>query len=188
MYDQRQLSAAEKALVKIERDTQAPDAPLNVGEHCHFCRAKAGCPAYQHAIAIVADSRELAVETLPNEKLADLKRAISLAEKIGKDVTNELRKRIEAGRMPGWKLQNTGDEREVILPIGLYDAFKAQFADNPKWTAAKYDACREMGWGKLEALVVELTGFSKNKAKEFVKELSAPFVTATPKAKRCVEE
>ena len=39
------LSEIREELGAIVRATQAPDAPLNPGDHCHFCPAATSCPA-----------------------------------------------------------------------------------------------------------------------------------------------
>lgn len=125
-----------------------------------------------------------AIETVSNEELARLKAAIQFAEKIRNQVNDELRARIEQDRMPGWKLRNTGSEREVVDPNGMWRAFRKYFELSPGFTAEGYDACRVISWGELEEYIQnKVIGSNQRDAKELVREISSPYVIETPKAK-----
>lgn len=196
IYTEDAIQTAIAGLGKIVRDSEKPDAPLiPSAKACNHCRAKVDCEAYKapimalekQGLPLEKKDLPLAVKTLTSDKLAGLHRAIAFGKKIDKPVTDEIRTRAEEGRMPNWKLQNTGDDREVTDPLSFWQAFKNRFHETPNF-AMRFDECREMSWGRLTALVMELTGENEKKAKALIEELGAGFVTKTPKAKRVVEE
>jgi hypothetical protein len=188
-YDVDTLASREREILRVWKDNQKPDAPLTAGEkQCHFCRAKAKCPAYLERFAPLYVREERAIELCTNEELVRLREACAFAHKIAEQVNAECRRRTESGRFPGFKLQNSGDDRTVKDSDGMYQAFKTSFQQYPGWSATAYDACREVVWGKLEAFVKTLTRQSDKKVKELVREIADPFCTITPKAKRVVRE
>lgn len=171
-------------LVRIVLESEKPDAPVIPGKtQCHFCKAKAKCEAYQSFAKI---RYPLAVETLDNSQLERLHDAIKAAEAIQGDVQAEMRRRLADGTLPGWKLRNTGDTTTVTKPSGLFLSLKDYFRDNPNFTAKKFDECRKLEWGKFNALIKDLTGWSDKRAKAFVKDFTAPYVERIPKEKAVV--
>ena len=193
------MSSAEYGSIALARaaDSIAEDfhrsqkgGPLTPGaKQCHFCRAKVKCEAYQQKFFAVYTPGERAIETLDNEQLVKVHEAISFANKIAKQVSEEMRNRVSDGRITTHVLQNSGDDRRVINPTGLFNAFASTFAGNPKWSAARYDECRDMSWGKLEDYVRELTGASSDKkAKETTARICEPFIFSMPKAKKVVRK
>jgi len=189
VYGASDLSAAEVEVMMIYVNSLKPDAELRAGPHCHFCKAKTICPAYTQMFAGIQKTvGTVAVETLPLETLEELFGAIKFAEKIGKDITAEMRRRVNEGHAPGWKLRNTGDVTVLDKTFDFYQALKGYFKDIPQFTPRAFDDCRVMGWGKLETLIQDITGLSDKKVKEFIKEMSEPFVTRTPKEKSVVRE
>lgn len=53
-FDRERLVAFKKELFTAAEATQAPDAPLKVGEWCKFCPAKVHCPAQrEHAVELL---------------------------------------------------------------------------------------------------------------------------------------
>jgi hypothetical protein len=186
-YGHIEIRSAELEIERIFYASQRPDAPLTAGQaQCHFCKAKVFCEAYKSKFLAVQAAGIRAVDTLDNDELVRTHQAIGFANKIKDEVTAEMRKRIDEGKLPGWKLQSTGDVRTVHASLKMWEAFSRYFADNPKFTAAAYDACRKISWGALEDLILTIEGLSEKRAKELVKELSAPFVTSTAKEKRPV--
>lgn len=169
--------------------TQKHDAPRIPGSHCTYCRAKTICPEYRATLAQIDTVGTRAISTVPNEQLVYLHRAIKLADKIRDEVSDEMRSRIEAGALPGWTLKNTGSVRTVRDPIGMFHAFADTLlphgatVEQRREFAQQYDACRDMGWSKLEALVARVAGLSEKRAKEQVRAIAAPFVSEEPKAK-----
>lgn len=189
VYSQTEIEKATDWLRGVYAATIPINAPRHAGSHCHFCKAKATCDTFQAGFQPLAVKLETAVETLTDDRLITLHKICRRAAQLAKEVSGEMRARIEKGELPGWKLKNTGDTREVNDRAGMYAAFKTYFADtaNPL-SPADYDACLDVQWGLLEKLVKKLTGLPEKKAKELVKEISAPFVTATPKDKSPTEE
>lgn len=187
-YTAEQMPMVKAEVQRINARTLPDDAPRTPGEkQCQFCKAKSACPEYKATFEAIEVQKPLAIETLDNERLEKLKQGCSFANAIEKIVNDELRKRIEEGRMPGWKLKNTGSTREVTDPIQLFEDLSIGLKDHG-FTAWEYEQTRETKWGALEALVQKLTGWTQKQAKEYVKQVSAPYVTETPKAKAPVRE
>lgn len=190
IYADVQMAGALAELIRIDTASKKPNAPLTPGDkQCHFCSAKVACPAYKAQIEVANQILSTtAVGTASDEQLDKLLIACQFAAKIGDDVRGEIRARIEAGGMPGWKLQNTGETVDLTNNDGFYAALKSYFSENPAFTARAYDSCRSMKWGDLYALLGQITGMSEAKVKEFVKTMSEGFVVRTPKAQRIVKE
>lgn len=110
-----ELKEFRVALMEAAHATQQPDAPLQVGSHCRWCRAKAICPAQQKfaletaQIEFEAEAEE--TPTLPSPEGMDgekisfiLERARIIEDWLGA-VKEYARNQIEAGgEVPGWKL------------------------------------------------------------------------------------
>lgn len=187
IYRSADLVLAGIEIEQIIDATQQPDAPLVAGEkQCHWCRAKVSCPAYAKKFMSLAPAppAQLAVETLSNEDLEKTHIAIGYANKIAKEVSAEMKARIRAGTLPGWKLGNSGDTTELKDVDGLYSAMQKRFA----MSAVDFDDCRKMQMGNLEEWVANRAQVSKDKAKKLVKEIAAPFVTLTPKEPKITME
>ena len=185
IYSAGDFAAARDEIILIDKESKQPDAPLRAGrKQCHFCKAKSICDEYKRTFITLRTP--MAVETLENEDLSKLHTAIAAAIKLQPLVNSEMRRRISEGKLPGYKLRNTGDHRVCVKPSGLYMALSSYFADNPDFTARAYDACREIAWGKLAKFVQSITNMSEKASKKFVKEISEPFCTSTPKEKAVV--
>lgn len=187
MYDPASLQSVVRELAGIVKDSQQPEAPLIPGDkQCHFCKAKSVCEAYKAKFETLQYLEpELAVQSLPAEQLEQLHVIIVRAAKLAPEVREEMRKRIEAGTMPGWKLQNSGDDVTLKDSLGFFDALREYM---PTLTAKAYDDCREIQWGKLTDLVQRLLSISEKKAKEFLKTVSVPYATRLPKAMKVVRD
>lgn len=178
------LTSAGLEIIRVFRDSEKPGAPLNPSlKACHFCRAKAGCDAYKAKFMQLSPELQAAIVTLDNDQLARMYEAVKFAAKVADEVRDEMRARIRADRLPGFKLGNSGDTRRLVDGVGLFQAMAKRFADVPHF-AMRYNRCLEMVWGRLEELFAALTNTSEAKAKEFVKEIAAPFVETTEKEKR----
>lgn len=187
LYKPNSINDAARQIREIVANSRTPDAPLIAGQkQCHYCKAKPICPAYKEKfLALERHDLPLAIETVSNEQLEQLHTAIAFAQKIARSVNDEMRERIEAGQLPGWKLQNAGDITECTDPLGLMNKL---IEEVPGLTAKQFDDCRKVEWGKLEYIVGELLKLSERKVKDVIRPLATPFVTRTPKAKRIVRE
>lgn len=189
IYDRSGIPKAVAELERIVAATAAPDAPLVPGTaQCQYCKAKAKCPAYLAASDAALYIGTRAVASLNEGELVAVHRAIQFANKIKDEVSEEMRRRVDAGTLPGWKLQNSGDVTVLDDSTGFYRALAIHFDGNPAFTAKAYDDCREMGWGKLVKLIQSITGLSEDKTKDFIKTMNEDFVTRTPKAMRVVQD
>lgn len=183
VYDADAIEIADSSIAADFYRSQK-GGPLTAGSHCHFCRAKVKCEEYGKTMFALYAPSSRAIETLENPELIRLHEAIQFANKIKDQVHDEIRLRIESERITELKLGNSGDKRTVINPAGLFQAFMNEFKENPKWSASKFDQCRDIVWGRLETYVRELTGSSEKKAVELIKTISEPFITATPNQKK----
>lgn len=182
IYGAHELQDAEALIRAIFEASLKPDAPLIAGQtQCRYCKAKTICPAYKQTFLTLVETGVRAVVTLPNDDLIRMHHAIKFAGKISKEVSEEMRRRIESNTLPGWGLKNTGSTRELVEPIGLWNAFRDKYG--AKCSAARYDACRVMSWSALEEYIRIIEGCTEEKAKNILKELSEPFVKMYPKSK-----
>jgi hypothetical protein len=191
IYRAEQMSGVLDYIERIHAATVPEDAPRVAGEkQCRFCRARVACDAYTSSLMEIELLKVHAVSTANNDQLARLKRATQFADKVKDEINEELRKRIEAGEMPGWKLRNTGSARDLFDSTGAFLALKQWLAEQGHTviTASAYDNCRRITWEPIEKLFAEAAGMSQKKAKDTLKELLAPFVVETEKAKSPVEE
>lgn len=188
-YSAAMIPAAAVELRRIFLESEKPDAPLIAGEkQCHFCRAKAGCSAYIAKFEVLETvSPGAAIELLPGNQLERLHVAIQFANKIREEVSSEMRRRIAEGTMPGWKLQNSGDDVDVKDTLGFFNALRELIGPD-KFTAKTFDDCREIQWGKLADAVQSILKVSEKRAKEIIKDVSAPYARRTPKAKKVVRD
>lgn len=186
IYGAEAIQQAKHEIIRIFRESEKPDAPLNPSlKACHFCRAKSACPAYQAKFMQLSPSLSAAIETVDNEQIVRMLEAVKFADKIAKEVRDEMRKRIEAGTLPGWKLQNTGSTRKLIDGMGLFQAMTERFPMVHDF-AIRYTRCLDVKWGLLEELFSHLTGVTEKQANEHVKAIAEPYVQLTEKAKSIV--
>lgn len=186
-YTADRIPAAIVELARIFHDSEKPDAELIAGDkQCHFCKAKTVCDAYKAKFAAVQTVDVTAIQTVSDDDLERLHVAIAFANKISDDVREEMRQRIRAGRMPGWKLQNSGDEVTLNDVLGFYNALKEYMGE--KLTPKRFDDCRDMVWGRLTDLVQRSLSLSEKKAKEALKEILAPFASRRQKAMKIVRD
>lgn len=184
IYGADALATAKHEIVRVFNESEKPNAPLNPSlKACHFCRAKSACDAYKAKFMQLSPQLQAAITTLDNDQLGRMYEAIKFADKVKDEVRDEMRKRIMAGSLPGFKLGNSGSTRRLIDGVGLFQALQARFKEVPQF-ALRYNRCLEMVWGRLDELFAALSGVSETKAKEFVREIAAPFVEETEKEKR----
>lgn len=183
-YDSKGLVDAHLEIVRVFRESEQPDAPRNPSlKACHFCRAKAACPEYKAKFMQLSPELSAAITTLENDQLARMYEAVKFAAKVADEVRDEMRARILAGTLPGFKLGNSGSTRRLVDGVGLFVAMSKRFPDAEHFPI-QYNRCLEMVWGRMEELFASLAGVSEAKAKEFVREIAAPFVEEKEKEKR----
>lgn len=113
-FDWERLKQFKTDLLDRANATLDPEAPLAVGDHCRWCKAKAVCPA-QHQFALevaqvefdVADREPAmpAVEGLTADQIGLILERAKLVEDWLKAVREYAHSAIEAGgEVPGWKL------------------------------------------------------------------------------------
>lgn len=191
LYRAEQMPGVRASIDKGFRATLQMDAPRVPGEEqCRFCRAKAVCPEYQDGFQIVSAEKPLAVATLPNLELGQLKKIISRAEKLKDEVNAEMLRRVLAGEMPGWKTRSTGSTRVLTDPLRALYAIQKYLDDRgfTDMTAKAFDGCRKLVWGDVEELFQKLTGYTQKRAKETLKEVLAEVTVETPKTPAVVED
>jgi len=108
--DAAELVAFKRELFAAAEATQAPDAPLVVGDHCKFCRGLATCPAQKQHATEVTLAAFPEVEPPAPETLTPGDLAVVLAAKDGLSawlaaVEAHARGLLERGEdVPGFKL------------------------------------------------------------------------------------
>lgn len=100
-------------LMEAARATIAPDAPLNPGPHCRFCKAAGTCPAQKEQAQQVAmvEFETLPPDLPPNPELIPIPELAGWAGKFGilEDWMKAVRARLQTeleqgGSVPGYKL------------------------------------------------------------------------------------
>lgn len=183
-YDDKGLILAGAEIVRVFKESEKPNAPRNPDmKACHFCRAKTKCPEYTAKFMQLSPEREAAIVTLDNEQLVRMYEGIKFADKVKDEVRDEMKSRILMGKITGFKLGNSGTTRKVQDGVGLYRELANRFPEVEDF-AVRYNRCLDVTWGKLEELFAQLSGVSEAKAKLFVREIAAPFVEETEKAKK----
>jgi hypothetical protein len=112
-FDRDELVAFKHELMAAAERTQDPDAPLQVGPWCRFCRAKAICPAQkQHAVDLMQAEFEFEVapqvpspQSLTTEELGViLLRAPYVMDWLREVESYALAHVENGGHIPGFKL------------------------------------------------------------------------------------
>lgn len=180
IYTAESLEAAKREIIRIVKASLDPDAPLTPSDKaCHFCRAKAACPAFTRELVPATIEPTLAVQSLTNEQIDTLKQFGARWDKIKEALNSELKQRIEAGTIEGWKLRSGGFDRTLTDSSGFFEALQ-QTVENI--TATEYDALRDLSWTKLKKLVAGRLNLAEKKADELIKEIAAPFVVETQRS------
>jgi hypothetical protein len=183
LYDLPGLQAARRELAAIVHASEDRNAPRIPGElQCQWCKAKLFCEEYTRrfrALSPLTEARSIA--GVNNDELAQFAIAIKTARRIEHQVMAEVRRRIEAGEMPGWELTENGETREVTDIVGAYSALKDFFSELGGLDPKRFTACTKLSLTALSELVHELTGFPHSRAKKLVSELLNPFITRKPK-------
>ena len=87
------------------RATEAPDAPLVVGDHCKFCPAKAICPALRAAVDADAENEFAPVGGMSADEMAEVLRRANIIKIWLKAVEERANDMAKAGNPPtGFKL------------------------------------------------------------------------------------
>ena len=187
VYDGTGIERATVELLKINRAAQEPNGIAVAGEkQCHYCKAKTKCPAYTAKYLGIESASQTAIATVSHRQLVAMWEAIKFADKIGDEVRDELRARVERGEIPGLKLQNTGDTVYLHNVYGLFKALQDYFGPEDKTLAKDFDACRKLQMGEFTELVMARLKTTEKLAKQFIENMLLPFVTKAPKAKSVV--
>jgi len=130
VYNATDLVASRAQLLKIDKDTKDPNAPLLAGEaQCRYCKAKMICPAFKAAYTqgLVplgtfdqADSKakrlgivEARLSSVTDDQIGAMMEATKLVEFIYEPLMDEARRRISAGQMDGYKLGKAFERRKI---------------------------------------------------------------------------
>jgi hypothetical protein len=179
IYTAEQMPGVIAEIERIKAASEAPDAPRIPGEYqCQWCRFRPACPEFTRELVPATIEPTLAVATLTNEQIDILKQFGTRWDKIKEELNTELKRRIEAGEIEGWKLRSGGADRQVSDSIALFETLQ----EHVGITATEMESCFEMGWTKLKKLVAEKKGLAEKKADELIKDLAAPYVVETPRS------
>lgn len=157
-------------LLERAQATQDPNAPLNPGPHCRFCRAIATCPAQLQQAQQIAQLEFApdgalvlppAPETLPMGTIVQILEKADLVEKWIKGVRLHAISELQAGRVvPGYKLVEKRPTRKVKDPAEMIAWMEAG-----GYTPEQYNHAPELkSPAQLEAVI--LGGKKKKKGQE----------------------
>ena len=120
-FDYEQLIFYKKALFIDAEATLAPDAPLNAGDWCRFCPAKAVCPAQRalvESMAVEAFAEEPTFPVVEALSLTDLAEVLTKAPDVTswiKSVQSYALNMLQRGEdIPGFKLVEKRSNRRWV--------------------------------------------------------------------------
>jgi hypothetical protein len=109
---------ATKILAPAIMQCFIPDAPLSAGDHCHFCEAKAFCPALREKVQlrtreVFATKKPPDVRELTPEQITEILEVTPLVEMWLKAVREHAFTKLRNGTaVPGYKLVHRKSNRE----------------------------------------------------------------------------
>lgn len=165
-YNEQALGYARQELMKALAASEQPDAPLNAGNHCTYCRAKSVCPKLHQETESLAnmtigtgdDRRDM----LDNDTLGRLLDKCGAVEKMIGSIKAEAKRRLQAGEQIAfghweWSLKDGVEKRKIT------DAAKARELLPELTEAAFLDSC-SLAVGKVEEAFRKATGAKKKEA------------------------
>jgi hypothetical protein len=133
-YTEETKAAARSQIAEILRRTEEADAVLVAGEEqCRYCLARAVCPALRDAVTKqlvvfqdvteqdlskrkMLDIVEARLAQASDTQLGGLLSACALARLVYEPLSEEVRRRIAAGKMEGYMLGKETEAREITNP------------------------------------------------------------------------
>jgi hypothetical protein len=118
IYEGEELWLAQVELEKILDAANKPDAPLNPGDHCRYCKAASICPAVHKEVETLSalTIHETGL-TVSDEKMAELRGKCGVAKKMIASIEAEAFKRAEADpetwRRLGYEIKAGAGKRSV---------------------------------------------------------------------------
>jgi hypothetical protein len=129
-YTRTELEKSRVQIIQIIARAADADAPLIAGVmQCRYCKAKIICPAFKAAYeqALIPlgslspqDSKakrlgiiEARLSELTQEQIGQMIEATQLVEFVRDPLFDEARRRIEAGKLDGWKLSKPMERRKI---------------------------------------------------------------------------
>lgn len=173
-------------LMEAAAATQAPDAPLVMGDHCRFCPAMAHCPAQrEHAMELaqvefgVVDSLPPLPASLPHELFEQMLEKLPVLDAWSKAMWAYAEKQIKEGKeVKGFKLVDRRPRRQWIDEKAALDRLERD--------GYKAEEVFEPAALKSPAQIEKLTGKKNFPAELVVKKSSgvtlAPETDARPAA------
>lgn len=112
------LDAFAQEIAAAAAATDADDAPLVAGEHCHFCRAAGGCSVLaEHAMSIAREAFRAVEQPLDPQRIARLLREVDVVRGWLKALEEyALRIAKDGTELPGFKLAKRRGHRKWINP------------------------------------------------------------------------
>lgn len=173
-YGLRDLSRASSVL-RAAIGEAATSNTYNLGKWCKWCRAQAKCEKFQGQLLDVAATAATALVapremTLDAPKIVRLLKAKPLITKFFKDLEGQLKAQLKAApdSIPGVTLKPGAKTRDITSVRKFWITIRDEYGSDvsPK----VMEAC-EIGIGKAEGLLREITGVSADEAEELLNTL-----------------
>lgn len=183
-YGEAELDRALVEFYAADAASKQPNGKLTAGVmQCKYCRALSFCTEAGKSVTTLAKTTAgpLGLAKLDDATLAQLHGQAKLAEKVVKEVKDEMKRRVTAKReltVGGrtYYIANGGNNKDVKDPIAAMVAMRGLMTDSDYATACAVSI------PKLAEIVQTKQGVSEDKAKELVEGALATLIQLTPRA------
>lgn len=200
-YTRDTLTAAFLLLQSKLNAAKKPDAELNMGAWCQYCKARHLCPKVKEVEQQLVALKEVSWGAVPVERKPELFKRAKLARKLIDDLIEKIEAEVDEGKIPGLMRGPGSNVRSITDPIELYSIMRRTFGE--KITPEKFAEITDVKIGKatkenpnkgLEDLVresAERTEKGKEitwaATKEWIADSCAPVITTKQKKGPVVE-
>jgi hypothetical protein len=172
-FNAEHLEAATEEVFGALESAKRPDAPLVMGDHCKWCRAKAICPKQQahfKKLELMTMGRgEERKELLSNDTLFKLLKAKGNVMKFIAELDAEAKRRIESGDVISgdgeqYTLVDTDPRRKVTDNAELANILLENFGVTSREIL---ETCSTVKVGELDTLIRTKTGKTAKQVKDW---------------------
>ena len=167
-FDSDDIEMAARDADTIKKNTESPNAPRNIGDHCQYCPAKGiphRCPESCEQVAMVV--RDFREELLADPaKLGEIASQWKRAEKIGNRIMAAVNYAQEQGiEVPGWE-RHKGRSLPVINAEAAFNALCPS-----QISRSAFLGCLKVGIGNLVNAACEKSGINKSACERDMREV-----------------